>query len=40
MIRRAVSGLTVGRAARTVQYSDEATKAPDSFMVAVRMELR
>jgi hypothetical protein len=34
MIRRAVSGLTTGRAARTAQDSDEATKAPDSFIVA------
>lgn len=33
MMRRAVSGLTVGRAASTAQDSDEATNAPDSFIV-------
>jgi len=39
MMRRAVSGLTVGRAASTAQHSDEAAKAPDSFMLAGMMAL-
>jgi hypothetical protein len=34
MIKRAVSGVTVGLAAEAVQYSDEKKKPQDSFMVA------
>lgn len=33
MMSRAVSGLTTGRAAEAVQYSDEATKPQESFIV-------
>jgi hypothetical protein len=34
MIKRAVSGVTLGLAAEAVQYSDEKKKPQDSFMVA------